>query len=59
MHTRRSHQPTSRPRGARLRDYLLAIGLVLGIGAVGLSFGWWQQWRLAALCSTCIPSSRS
>jgi hypothetical protein len=47
MPSRHTSRPKSRPPGPRLRDYLLAIGVVLALGFGALGFAWWQQWRLA------------
>jgi hypothetical protein len=45
MPSRRTSRATHRT--PRLRDYLLAIGVVLALGFGALGFSWWQQWRLA------------
>ena len=47
MRKRRSRRATPPSPGPRLRDALLAIGIVLALGFGALGFAWWQQWRLA------------
>lgn len=47
MRTRRPQRTRQRPPGSRLRDYALAIGIVLAVAFGMLGYVWWQQWRLA------------